>query len=153
MKSRFEHFLLAFSLLILCSASHAQSTGSTPANGATKKSRTVSNLSRRAVELEVSAGSNLSCYGFSTFTGRILRREFDENQVMLAGFVIRDASDVRTYVNIDTDHLFDSDGMLPTKLSRLLAKGKKLKIWAIACENGNSTALKRTLFLNKVDIR
>lgn len=129
MKSSFEHFLLAFSLLILCSASHAQNARSTKTNGGTRKHITLANLSRCSIELEDSPGSNLSCDGISTITGKVLRRGFDENQVTLVGFVIRDASDVRSFVNIDTDHLVNSDGMLPTKLSRLLAKGKRVKIW------------------------
>lgn len=123
-----------------------------PVKGKVIKQKPVelSNLSRSSSELEEYAGSNLSCGGISTYTGTIIKREFDENGVMLSGFVIRETTDVRTFVNIDLEHVADSDGLLGTKLSLILGKGKRVKIWAVPCENGNSTALAKSLFLNKV---
>lgn len=109
----------------------------------------LSNLSRSAGELEESS-SNWACGGISTYIGTVIKRDFDENEVMLNGFVIREASDVRTFVNVDVEHIASLDGLLPRKLSLILGKGKKVKIWAISCENGNSEALSKTLFLNKI---
>jgi len=141
--------IIAFVFVI---SSTAQTRQSVPKKPVQPADRTVelSNLSRDANNLETSAGSNLSCGGVSTLTGRIIKREFDDNDVRLIGFVIREASDVRTFVNIDADHIAESDGLLPRQLSLILGKNKKVTIWAIRCENGNSASVPRSLFLNKV---
>ncbi len=146
--------LLATILILMLTVSGLAQNKKSSAKGNVPKQKAdtvqLSNLSRSASELEESAGSNLACGGVSTYTGTVLKREFDENEVMLIGFVIREASDVRTFVNIDVEQVTSSDGLLGRKLSLILGKGKKVKIWAIGCENGNSAALAKSLFLNKV---
>lgn len=145
--------LLAITFIFMFAASDfAQGKKNSPkANASKQKADTVqfSGLSRNASKLE-EASPGWACGGIKTYTGTVIKRDFDENEVMLSGFVIRQATDVRLFVNIDAERVADLDGLLPSKLSLILGKGKKVKIWAIMCENGNSESLNKSLFLNKV---
>lgn len=71
--------------------------------------------------------------GTAVFVGTVVKRDFAEDEVTLAGVVLRDAKDRRTLVNIDSEHLKNSTSLLSEDLSDLLTVGKRVRIKADRC--------------------
>lgn len=87
----------------------------------------------RLIEFSHLAGSSDGCVKRGPFIGTLVQRKFDDDEITLIGFVVRDAKDQRTYINLDDEQI---DRMLMVDrdyLSSFLAKGKRLKVWAYAC--------------------
>lgn len=87
----------------------------------------------RLIELSNLGGSSEGCVKRGPFIGTLVQRKFDDDEITLIGFVVRDAKDERTYINLDDEQI---DRMLMVDrgyLSTFLAKGKRLKVWAFAC--------------------
>jgi hypothetical protein len=77
-----------------------------------------------------------------SYIGTIIKREFDDSELHLSGFVIRDAKDQRTFINIDTEHVAGLARSAPEELSSFLTKGKRVKVWVYRC--------RRILYAHKI---
>ncbi len=87
----------------------------------------------RLIELSNMAGDSDGCVKRGPYIGTIVQRKFDDDQITLIGFVLRDSKDQRTYINLDDEQI---DRMLMVDrgyLSTFLAKGKRVKVWVYAC--------------------
>lgn len=87
----------------------------------------------RLIELSNLGGSSDGCVKRGPFIGTLVQRKFDDDEITLIGFVVRDAKDERTYINLDDEQI---DRMLMVDrgyLSSFLARGRRLKVWAFAC--------------------
>lgn len=67
--------------------------------------------------------------------GTILKRQFDDTELRLSGFVIRDAKDQRTFINIDTHYVAGLARSAPEELSSFLTKDKRIKVWVYRCRH------------------
>ncbi len=65
--------------------------------------------------------------------GTVLNRKFDEDELTLVGFVIREKTDERSFVNIDTDYVAGKGRFVPSELSSVLMKGKRISIGVYGC--------------------
>jgi hypothetical protein len=70
--------------------------------------------------------------------GTILKRDFDENEVMVTVFVVRDARDNRKFINIDSTQMSGMGRQTASNLSSLLAKGSRVQVTAYECSGGGS---------------
>jgi hypothetical protein len=70
-----------------------------------------------------------------SYIGTIIKRQFDDSELQLSGFVIRDVKDRRTFINIDTDHVSGLARSAPEELSSFLKKGKRVKVWVYRCRH------------------
>ncbi len=68
-----------------------------------------------------------------SYIGTVIKRQFDDSELHLSGFIIRDAKDQRTFINIDTDHVSGLARSAPEELSSFLTKGKRVKVWVYRC--------------------
>ena len=68
-----------------------------------------------------------------SYIGTIIKREFDDSELHLSGFVIKDAKDQRTFINIDTEHVAGLASSAPEELSSFLTKDKRVKVWVYRC--------------------
>ena len=87
----------------------------------------------RLIELSNLAGDSEGCLKRGPYIGTLVQRKFDEDEITLIGFVLRDSKDQRTYINLDDEQI---DRMLIVDrgyVSRFLAKGTRIKVWAFAC--------------------
>lgn len=87
----------------------------------------------RLIELSNLAGASEGCVKRGPYIGTVVQRKFDDDEITPIGFVVREAKDQRTYINLDDEQI---DRMLMVDrdyLSSFLAKGKRLKVWAYAC--------------------
>lgn len=68
----------------------------------------------RLIELSNMAADSEGCVKRGPYIGTLVQRKFDDDEITLIGFVLRDSKDQRT-------------------VSPFLAKGKRVKVWAYAC--------------------
>jgi hypothetical protein len=71
--------------------------------------------------------------------GTIVSRKFDDDELTLVGFTIREKNDERTFVNIDAEYVASKGRFIPVQLSSILGKGKRIKFRVYGC--GASGAL------------
>lgn len=72
-----------------------------------------------------------------TFTGRVVKRTFSDNEVIINGVVLQDARDQRQYVNIDADFLHDKYSMgTIDSINSDLSLGHFVEIKAMDCGAG-----------------
>jgi hypothetical protein len=67
------------------------------------------------------------------YSGSIIKRDFDDSEMLLSGFVLRDAKDDRTYINIDTEHVSGLAASASNDLADFLTKGRRIKVWVYRC--------------------
>ena len=67
------------------------------------------------------------------YVGTIVKREFDESQLKLKGFVIRDKSDNRSYINLDTAFIASLAASASSELADFLVVGRPIQVWAYRC--------------------
>ncbi|HEX8131059.1 MAG TPA: hypothetical protein VF527_18300 [Pyrinomonadaceae bacterium] len=77
--------------------------------------------------------------------GTIVSRKFDDDEVTLIGFTIREKNDERSFVNIDAEYVAGKGRFIPSQLSSILGKGKRVKIRLYGCG-----AAGLTFFLDRV---
>jgi len=65
--------------------------------------------------------------------GVIMKRNFDENEMTLIGVVVREKDDQRYFVNIDSEYVAGRGRWVPSELSSILSKGRRVKIWVYGC--------------------
>jgi hypothetical protein len=68
-----------------------------------------------------------------TYAGMVIKRQFDANEVQLSGFVLRDAKDRRTFINLDAKYISERAESASSDLSDFLTKGRRVKVWAYRC--------------------
>ena len=91
------------------------------------------NSNPRLIELSNLAGDSEGCVKRGPYVGKLVQRKFDDDEITLIGFVLRDSKDQRTYINLDDEQI---DRMLMVDrgyLSTFLVKGKRVKVWVYAC--------------------
>ena len=81
--------------------------------------------------------------------GTIVKRWFEDDEVTLAGIIVRNAKDKRKSVNIDSDHMFLLGRTTPEILSDFLEKDKKVQIWYFDCSGGGSGVFS---YANKIKV-
>lgn len=65
--------------------------------------------------------------------GVIVKRNFDDNEMTLIGVVVREKDDQRYFVNIDSEYVAGKGRWVPSELSSILTKGRRVKIWVYGC--------------------
>ncbi len=74
-------------------------------------------------------------YKLVTYSGSVVKRQVDKDEITFSGFVLRDSKDNRTFINIDTDYAAGvGDGMLGD-LAYQLKIGRRIKITAYLCSH------------------
>lgn len=88
----------------------------------------------RLVELSNMAGDMSDCAKAARpYTGTIVQRKFDDDEITLIGIIVRDSKDERTFLNIDSDQISQLNRAALSNLSSFLGKGKRIKAWAYMC--------------------
>ncbi len=87
----------------------------------------------RLIELSNMAGDSDGCLKRGPFIGTLVQRKFDDDEITLIGFVLRDSKDLRTYINLDDEQINRMLMVDRGYVSPFLAKGKRLKVWVYAC--------------------
>ncbi|MBX3265450.1 MAG: hypothetical protein KF831_01970 [Acidobacteria bacterium] len=86
------------------------------------------------VELSNMAGDLSDCAKAPRpYTGTIVQRKFDDDEITLIGIIIRDSKDERTFLNLDSDQISRLDRAARSNLSSFLGKGKRIRAWAYMC--------------------
>ncbi len=67
------------------------------------------------------------------YVGSIIKRQFDNNELTLNGFVLRAKDDTRTFINLDSDYIAGQAASATSDLSDFLTKGRHLKVWVYRC--------------------
>ena len=80
-----------------------------------------------------------------TLSGTIIKRQYDDDELTLIGFVLRSRGDKRTYVNIDHEYVSGKGRFVPEELLQLVKPRKQVKIWVYGCG-----ASGRLLMLEKI---
>jgi hypothetical protein len=65
--------------------------------------------------------------------GTIVSRKFDDDELTLIGFTIREKNNERTFVNIDAEYVAGKGRFIPGQLSSILGKGKRIKVRVYGC--------------------
>ncbi len=79
------------------------------------------------------------------YVGTIVKRRFDDDEITLAGIILREANDERYFINIDTEYVSNKGRFIPRELSSILTLNRKVKIWVYGCGASGSM-----LFISKV---
>lgn len=120
------NLILAFIFISMSVALAQSSKRSSAKYGGTKSNP-------RLIELSNLAGDSEGCVKRGPYVGKLVQRKFDDDEITLIGFVLRDSKDERTYINLDDEQI---DRMLMVDrsyLSKFLAKGKQVKVWVYVC--------------------
>jgi len=59
----------------------------------------------RLIELSNMAGDSEGCVKRGPYIGTLVQRKFDDDQITLIGFVLRDSKDQRTFINLDDEQI------------------------------------------------
>ena len=81
---------------------------------------------------------DMRCSRLRPFVGTIVKRDFDEDEVMVTNITIRDTKDERVHLNVDSEQISLLGRTAPTIISSFLGKGKRVKVWAYTCSGGGS---------------
>jgi len=87
----------------------------------------------RVVELSNLAGDADGCLKRGPYVGTLMQRKFDDDEITLIGFVLRESKDERIYINLDDEQINRMVLADRGHISTFLTKGKRLKVWAYAC--------------------
>lgn len=68
-----------------------------------------------------------------TYDGMVIKRQFNANEVQLSGFVLRDAKDRRTFINLESEHIASVAASASSDLSNFLIKGRRIKVFVYKC--------------------
>jgi hypothetical protein len=135
---------ITLTLLFAVSVIAQTSKKSTTKRGSTKK--TTRTIEKATLSDLYDKDSEAYCLELpQPIIGTIVSRKFDDEELTLIGFTIREKTDERTFVNIDTEYVSGKGRFVPTELSSILSKGKRVKIRVYGC--GAAGAL---FYLDKV---
>ena len=70
--------------------------------------------------------------------GTIVKRNFEDDEFMIASFVISDAKDKRIPININDAQVGILGRETSSIVSSLLSKGNKIQVWTHQCSGGGS---------------
>lgn len=86
------------------------------------------------IELSNMAGDVSECaIAIKPYTGVIVKRVFDDDELTIIGIVLRDSKDERIYLNIDDDQISEMTRADLSNFSSFLSKGNRIKAWAYMC--------------------
>jgi hypothetical protein len=111
--------LLPFIILILACSLAAQ----------VKKRKSITKPKTQLTEL---TNETEGCYK-SSFSGTIVKRNFDEDEITLSGFVLRESDDNRIYVNVDHEYLSNKGRFELSNLASTLTLNRRVKISVYGC--------------------
>lgn len=125
-------FVFAVSLILAASAA---------AQDAPKVKYSGSGVNRRVVDMSDMLGEvpYMECTRVSSpVIGKIVKRDFDEDEVTVASIVLADARDKRHSININDSKV----GLLGHSLNEIvptfLSKGRRVQVWTYKCTGGGS---------------
>ncbi len=132
---RWVAWLTGITLLALASAvsSFAQDAPTVKYSGA-GKNRRVTEMSNMLGEVEY-----MECKRAARLvTGKIVKRDYEEDEFTIASFVVADARDKRFPINLNEATVgvlgHDRNGLI----SSLLTKGNRVQVWFHECSGGGS---------------
>ncbi len=70
--------------------------------------------------------------------GRIVKRDFDEDEMTLVSFVLADARDKRFAINLNEDQVGGLGHFRNTYISEILSKGNRVQVTMFTCSGGGS---------------
>lgn len=79
------------------------------------------------------------------FSGTVIKRNYADDEITLIGFVLREAGDTRTFLNIDHERVAGKGHFVPDQLLEILKVGVRVKVWVYGCG-----ASGRLMYLDKV---
>jgi len=90
-----------------------------------------------------------ACYPLKppTLSGTVVKRQYDEDEITLIGFVLKEPGDDRTFVNVDHEYVGKKGRFVPEELLQFVKPGNRVKIWVYGCG-----ASGRLLMLEKIQI-
>ena len=93
------------------------------------------NSSHQIVAMMNLSGEGELCYERPTpVSGSIVKLEYDDEGIQMAGFILEDEDGRRTTVNLDTDVLYNRLPIaVSSNLSSLFAKGNRVSATVVAC--------------------
>ena len=68
-----------------------------------------------------------------TYVGKVLKRNFAEDELRLNGFVLLVAGDKHIYINLDEEHISGLAASASSDLTDWLIKDRKLKVFVYHC--------------------
>lgn len=71
--------------------------------------------------------------GKEIYSGLIVKRLFNDSEIALNGFVLADAKDRRTFINLDDDYISGRAASASRDLSDYLIKGVSVKAFVYRC--------------------
>jgi len=125
--------LLPFVVLVLAATTFAQIAPTVRYTG-TGKYRRVAEMSNLLGVVEY-----MKCRRVSTpVVGRIVKRDFEEDEVTISRFVLADGRDERVPININDAQVGILGHRRNEIVSSLLSKGSKVQVWTARCSGGGS---------------
>lgn len=68
-----------------------------------------------------------------SYIGTVLKRQFNDSEMELNGFVLREANDERAFINIDSEYISTLAASASGDLSSFLKKGVRVKVLVYRC--------------------
>ena len=105
----------------------------------TKQKRKLSHPSKNTILFEVLknlADENVcgaKADSSETYVGKVLKRNFAEDELRLNGFVLLVAGDKHIYINLDEEHISGLAASASSDLTDWLIKDRKLKVFVYHC--------------------
>jgi hypothetical protein len=125
---------LAFVFVITLAANVFAQDAPTVKYSGTKQNRRVIEMSNMLGEVEYMECKRVT----RPVIGTIVKRNFEDDEVMIASFILSDAKDKRIPININDAQV----GLLGREtsgiVSSLLSKGNKIQVWTYQCSGGGS---------------
>lgn len=128
-----KNLFILFLSLVLTVGTLAQDAPSAKHSGV-GKNRRVTEMSNMLGEVEY-----MECERSARLvTGKIVKRDYEEDEFTIASFIVADARDKRFPVNLNAATVgllgHDRNGLI----SSLLTKGKRVQVWFHECSGGGS---------------
>lgn len=98
-------------------------------------------VNRRVVEISNMLGQvqYMECKRVVTpVIGKIVKRDFEEDEVTIASFIVADARDKRIPINLNDAQVGLLGHYTNTVISELLARGNRVQVWMHQCSGGGS---------------
>lgn len=83
-------------------------------------------------------GGGFKCKKSKTYSGIVVKRNFDENETIITSFTLKDANDERIHLNLNEKQSWLLGKTAPVVISTILRKGKKVTVSSYSCTGGGS---------------
>lgn len=94
----------------------------------------------RVIEVSNLLGSveGMNCKKSGTLTGSVIKRNFEDDEITLASFILRDKRDKRNPINLNNRQVALLGHYSNETVSTLLSMNARLKIFTFECSGGGS---------------